>query len=256
MSRLVSFGGCAFAYPWSVGVAFFLQQRSTHASWLAASNSAGFAAALTAVCNVPPSTHKLALACAVAEFQHRLLGPLFFPEHRWLGIYHDVLIPHESEIIENACSGRLFIGFTRIATSWHLFGLLPQVRLKHVVAGPESLCSSLYNLVYTISCSQRLPPFWACLGVDPTPEDGGRSYVFDGAATASFPVPREAKRIVRISPVSSASDIVPGKPISASEVVTPPSPECFQELVEQGWKDAERQSHVFEEAGIQLTASN
>ena len=54
---VLSFGGCGFLYPYQLGVALFATQRLDAASIRCAGHSAGFAAALSVACGLPPEAH-------------------------------------------------------------------------------------------------------------------------------------------------------------------------------------------------------
>lgn len=176
----LTFSGGAFLYPWQLGVAKYAAEAFDMTEAICAAHSAGFAAALTASAGVPVEVHKGALEDARAAFAQRWLGPFFYSTRNWMSHYLGALKPYESDLLRSAQSGRVVLGYTEASVEflrpWKL-GFLRHAR--------HARFSSLKELVYVVTLSQRIPPFYRGPGRSPT----SNRPAIDGAISAKFTLP-------------------------------------------------------------------
>ena len=219
---MISFSGCAFAYPYQLGAAKYITThfRCDHTSGVrCAAHSAGFAAAFTVSAGVPLSAHWEALQLARRHWHGRLLGPLACSTRSWMEPYMRVLKPHASNLVAASQRGALALGYTRIewrsgddgdgadpgpSRRWrwrwrwrHLLAWWGWWRPAGVgVAQPPppvvtvsarhdvvTGVDTLKELAYAVTLSQRILPFYR------TPGRWRGAVGLDGAFSASYTVP-------------------------------------------------------------------
>lgn len=114
---VISFSGCAFAYPYQLGVARYISEHF-HADAASgvrcAAHSAGFAAAFTLAADVPVSAHWEALQRARGHWRGRLFGPLACSTRSWMAPYLRVLEPHAAALVVASKRGAIALGYTRV----------------------------------------------------------------------------------------------------------------------------------------------
>lgn len=252
---VVSFSGCAMLYPWQLGVAGYISDEFETSALRCAGHSAGFAAALTLSAGVPESAHAAALAAAKARWSSRLCGCFLDSTRGWMAPYVAALAPHEPALRRAWQDGRLALGHTRlvvgtasVAPRWGGGWLRrPALRGGHCVTHSFG---SLRELVYVVTVSQRLWPFYASpLGWLHA------SWGADGALSADATLPPRwapgGSALVTVSPLlGNRAAVRPATAFPPLWFFTPPTPQRWAALLAAGREDAHRARATLLRAGL------
>lgn len=225
----LSFGGCGMLYPYQLGVAEYVAEEFDVSCLRCAGHSAGFAAATTLAAAVPVATHAAVLAAARARWAARRAGFVADSTSAWMAPYLTGLAPHEGAVLAAAADGRLCLGHTRVAFA---FGWgKPLLRGGHCVT---SRFESLKAFVYTITVSQRCPPFY----MNPGWLHG--SWGFDGAFSSQFTLPPncDASKLITVSPTNPLADVSPTSPFPPLWFASLPDAARWATLMAAGRADA------------------
>ncbi|NRA47214.1 MAG: hypothetical protein HRU09_19870 [Oligoflexales bacterium] len=232
----VSFSGTGFLYPYQIGCAEYIKETFEVDQLLIGSISGGFTAAISILFNVTPSQHYELLEEAKDFWNKRMLGPFLNSTSNWIGPYLKMMTKFDSRLECINGHGRLTLGCT---------SLVPYKRLN------VDYFHSIDHLAYSISCSQRLFPFYRTVGFVE------KKLVVDGVFSQRFAIPKTVSHqdTVKVSPFRLlVPDIYPsGQTINyLKKIYTPPDRSCFFNLVEQGYQDAKKMSSKFLQRGFKL----
>eukprot|EP00854_Cymbomonas_tetramitiformis_P001177 gene1177-1745_t len=99
MAPSVSFSGCAFMYPYHLGVANYIAEHFDVSDLRSAGASGGFTGAVTLAADVTEEEHWECLQTAKELWASRLLGPFLIQTKEWMAPYYHVLLKHESALL-------------------------------------------------------------------------------------------------------------------------------------------------------------
>ena len=234
----VSFSGTGFLYPYQIGCAEYIKETFELEHLLVGCISGGFTAALSILFNISPKQHFDLLEEAKDFWSKRALGPFLNSTSNWIGPYFKTLLKHDSTLKHINGNRLLTLGCTSLVPYKHL---------------NVDYFSSVEHLAYTISCSQRLFPFYRTIGLL------NKKPVIDGVFSQRFVIPKLVSRkdTVTISPFRLLiPDIFPkGKTINyMKKIYTPPSRADFFKLVDQGYLDAQKMKWKFLDRGLTVNS--
>lgn len=232
----VSFSGTGFLYPYQIGCAEYIKETFEVDQLSIACISGGFTAALSILFNMTPSEHFELLEEAKQFWYQRVLGPFLNSTSNWIGPYFKTLLHYESQLQHINRNALLTLGCT---------SLIPYKYLN------IDYFHSVEHLAYSISCSQRLFPFYRTIGLIE------KKLVVDGVFSQRFAIPKMATReqTVTVSPFRVLlPDIHPrGMTFKfVKKIYTPPSRSEFFYLVEHGYQDACQMTKKFLDRGFKM----
>ncbi|KAK3255582.1 hypothetical protein CYMTET_35240 [Cymbomonas tetramitiformis] len=226
-------------YPYHLGVANYIAEHFDVSDLRSAGASGGFTGAVTLAADVTEEEHWECLQTAKELWASRLLGPFLIQTKEWMAPYYHVLLKHESALLEAQRDGRITIGVTTI---------FPRESKWPLAHKRIDTFSSVKEFAYTVTCSQRILPFYRLPGKieGQWTVDGGLSSLF------TFPKGADPRSIVRVAPWGfwPLSDIHPSFPYAFYRFFMPPSRKDWEAFVSNGYDDARRNHHVFINKGF------
>ncbi|MFK7825455.1 MAG: hypothetical protein AB8G05_14980 [Oligoflexales bacterium] len=235
----VSFSGTGFLYPYQIGCAEYIKDNFAVDRLLIGCISGGFTAALSILFQISPIEHFEMLEEAKEFWSKRTLGPFFNSTSNWIGPYLKTMTNYDTALHRINGKGLLTLGCTSLVPYKYL-------NVDHF--------RSIEHLAYSISCSQRLFPFYRTMGFL------NKKLVIDGVFSQRFAIPRLVSRqeTITVSPFRLLNpDIYPqGKTINyLKRIYTPPNKSEFFSIFEQGYLDAKQMKQKFLDRGFTLIPS-
>jgi len=234
----ISFAGCGFLYPYYFGVTKYLAENFDTSKIACAGISAGCTAAASLACGVTEREHWDALQGAQQLWVKRWLGPFMISTRNWILPYLPTFEAHEKDLLAASREGRLSLGVTAI---------FPRGSWWPMTCRVVDTFRSAKEFVYSVTCSQRLFPFYRM----PVGSINGE-LVVDGVFSTTFAKPKcvSLEQLVTVAPWANGGDICPRVSPWCWLYVTPPSRESWERAIQTGYEDAKRLHAVFEKKGF------